>query len=196
MKNHIQELLERIKALEQELTEEIQRKEKEFAYQIKNRKVIFSSEAKRRHRQLMQSVRRFLYESRLLVIITAPVIWACLLPAVLLDIFITIYHAVCFPIYGIPKVRRRDYIVIDRHALRYLNIIEKLNCAYCGYVNGLIAYTREIAARTEQYWCPIKHARRTAAIHGRYHKFVEYGDAEGYRRRLAEIRRDFEDLKA
>ena len=41
-------------------------------------------------------------------------------------------------------------MVIDRYALSYLNVIEKLNCVYCEYVNGLIAYVQEIAARTEQ----------------------------------------------
>jgi len=39
------------------------------------------------------------------------------------------------------------------------------------YENGLAGYFREIAARTEQYWCPIKHARRIKAAHGRYPRF-------------------------
>ncbi|MDZ7641763.1 MAG: hypothetical protein U5J62_07065 [Desulfurivibrio sp.] len=194
MSNRIEELLKRLKELEQELSAEIQRKEEEFSYHIKGRRVIFAREARRRHRLMVKSLRRFLYESRLLVILTAPVVWSCLLPALLLDLFITVYQASCFPVYGIPKVKRGDYIVIDRHALSYLNPVEKLNCLYCGYVNGLIAYTREIAARTEQYWCPIKHARMTKEVHHRYHKFMEYGDAESYRRLVEKIRRDFADL--
>jgi hypothetical protein len=194
MENRIQELIEKIKGLEKELSEEIQKKEEEFTYQIKGRRIIFSREVRQRHRLLVMTIRRFLRQSSLLAILTAPVIWACLLPAVLLDLFVSIYHAICFPVYGIPKVKRGDYIVIDRHALGYLNAIEKLNCVYCGYVNGLLGYSREIAARTEQYWCPIKHARKVAAIHGRYRRFLEYGDAENYRRRVEKIRRDFSDL--
>lgn len=194
MENRIQELIEKIKGLEKELTEEIQQREEEFAYKIKGRRVIFSREVRQRHRLLAMTIRRFLRQSSLLAILTAPVIWACLLPAVLLDLFVSIYHAICFPVYGIPKVKRGDYIVIDRHALGYLNAIEKLNCLYCGYVNGLLGYSREIAARTEQYWCPIKHARKVAAIHSRYRRFLEYGDAENYRRRVEKIRRDFRDL--
>jgi hypothetical protein len=85
--------------------------------------------------------------------------------------------------------------VIDRYALNYLNAMEKLNCVYCGYVNGLIAYVQEIAARTEQYWCPIKHARKIGSIHSRYNKFFEYGDGNEYRKKIETIRRDFEDLK-
>ncbi len=84
---------------------------------------------------------------------------------------------------------------MDRHALGYLNIIEKINCVYCGYFNGLMAYIQEVAARTEQYWCPIKHARRVGYTHNRYKYFFDYGDGEGYRKKLEEVRRDFADLK-
>ena len=62
-----------------------------------------------------------------------------------------------------------------------LNVIEKLNCLYCSYFNGLMGYISEIAARTEQYWCPIRHASRLKSIHSRYQNFVEYGDSGTYR---------------
>jgi len=194
MDNHLQELLNKIKKLENELTNEIQKKEEEFFYRIRGRRVYFEEEAKRSHRLLAVTVRRYLRESPLPHLLTAPVIWFNLLPALFMDLTATCYQMVCFPIYGIPKVKRREHLVIDRHALRYLNLIEKINCVYCGYFNGVISYTQEIAARTEQYWCPIKHARRLTRLHSRYHKFFEYGDAERYRRQLDKIRRDFADL--
>ena len=194
MDNHLQELIERIKKLEEELSREIQKKEEEFFYKIRGRRIYFEAEAKRRHRQLAQTLRRYLHETAFLTLLTAPVIWSCLLPALFMDLAATIYQTICFPVYGIPRVKRREHVVIDRHALRYLNPIEKLNCIYCGYVNGLLSYIQEIAARTEQYWCPIKHARKIARLHSRYHKFFEYGDAESYRRELERIRRDFKDL--
>ena len=65
---------------------------------------------------------------------------------------------------------------------------------YCGYFNGLISYVQEIAARTEQYWCPIKHARKISTIHSRYKFFFEYGDGEEYKKNLEEIRQKFHDL--
>jgi len=129
------------------------------------------------------------------VLLTTPFIWFCLLPIVLLDLVLTIYQAVCFPIYGIPKVRRRDFVLLDRRRLAYLNLIEKLNCEYCSYANGIFAYATEIAARTEQYWCPIKHALRMKGVHSRYQHFFDYGDAEGYRTRIEQVRRDFKDLE-
>jgi hypothetical protein len=149
---------------------------------------IFEEEILRRHRELKTRLSAYLLAARPLVVITAPVIYSVIVPLVLLDLFVTVYQAVCFPVYGIPKVRRRDYLVFDRHHLAYLNALEKLNCAYCAYANGLIAYVREIASRTEEYWCPIKHARRLIGAHAYCATFEDYGDAEGYRRRLEELR--------
>ena len=111
-------------------------------------------------------------------------VYAVFFPLVLLDLFVMAYQFVCFPLYGIPRVRRRDYLVFDRAHLAYLNALKKLNCAYCSYGNGLAAYVREVVARTEQYWCPIKHARRLLQAHPLYGGFVDYGDGEGYRREL------------
>lgn len=99
----------------------------------------------------------------------------------MLDLFVSTYQFICFPVYGIPKVRRSNYMVFDRYHLAYLNMLEKLNCSYCSYGNGVIAYAREIASRTEQYWCPIKHARRLIGAHPRYALFADYGSAEGFR---------------
>jgi len=107
---------------------------------------------------------------------------------------VSVYHSICFRIYGIPRVKRSDYIVVDHQSLAYLNWIEKLNCIYCSYFNGLIAWVQEIGARSEQYWCPIKHARKLSAIHGRYHKFLTYGDSQDFQQRYEQIRRDFDDL--
>jgi hypothetical protein len=195
VQDKIADLLEKIKKLEDELLVEVQKKEDEFFYKIEQKKIRFRGEIRQQHKLLVKKIRHYLRDAALLNILTAPVIYAVLIPGALIDLVITIYQAICFPIYGIPKVRRKDYIVIDRHYLSYLNAIEKLNCVYCGYFNGLMAYVREIAGRTEQYWCPIKHARRLASVHSRYRKFFEYGDGKTYRNDLARVRRDFNDLK-
>ncbi len=54
-----------------------------------------------------------------------------------------------------------------------------------------MAFGREIAARTEQYWCPIKHARRIKEAHKRYPRFFEYGDAESCQKGLERLRRQY-----
>lgn len=195
MDERLEEILAKIRRLENELILEIQKKEKDFLYEIRQKKILFTQEAKKQQKLLVKKIRHYLFDASLLNIITAPVVWFCLVPAVLMDLVLSVYQAICFPIYGIPKVQRSEFIVIDRHYLRYLNAIEKLNCVYCGYFNGVIGYAQEVGARTEQYWCPIKHARKVKFIHRRYKKFFDYGDGPGYRDKIDEVRKSFEDLK-
>jgi len=192
---NLQDIIGQIKNLEKELHAELQKKQEEFFYNIQGKKVRFEEAARRRHKALMTHVPVYLLHARFRNLLTIPFVWACFPPALLMDLVVSFYQFICFPIYEIPKVRRSDYIVIDRHSLAYLNLIEKINCVYCGYFNGLIAYTQEIAARTEQYWCPIKHARRMANLHSRYKNYLEYGDASGYKNDFDNIRNSFNDLK-
>jgi hypothetical protein len=120
--------------------------------------------------------------------LTAPVIYSMLLPMALLDAWASVFQAICFRAWGVQRVRRGDYFAIDRHRLSYLNHLEKLNCSFCSYANGVLGYVREIAARTEQYWCPIKHAGEVRDAHDRYGAFARYGDARGYRGELPRLR--------
>ena len=148
-----------------------------------------------RHRALRVSLPAFLASPRPLFILTAPVIYALILPVVLLDLFVAIHQAICFPVYGIDKVRRGDHVVIDRHQPACLNGLQKLNCICCGYANGVLALAREVAARTAQYWCPIKHARRVADPHALYGNFTDFGDAEGFRARQSALRSDLRRVR-
>lgn len=193
--NRIQHLMEQIRTLETELASELHRKEKDFYYRIRGAKVIFDPATARQHKSQLRHLFRFLMSASILNILTAPIIWACLIPIAFLDVMVSIYQAICFRVYGIPRVKRSDYVVFDHQFLSYLNLVEKINCLYCSYANGLIAYAQEIAARTEQYWCPIKHARRMLTMHSRYHRFFDYGDVSSYRKDVEQVRRDFMDLK-
>jgi hypothetical protein len=130
----------------------------------------------------------------MMVILSSPLIYACLLPFLLLDAAVAIYQLVCFPIYGIPKVRRKDYLVFDRGKLAYLNTIEKVGCIYCSYANGLLSLVTEIAARSEQHFCPIKHAHPLANVHSRYSTFLPYGNARAYREQSDAVARAYDDL--
>jgi len=178
MDNVIAELSGKIRELEARLDAEMAIRRAELRIGLEHGRVAFEKELLRRHRELKTALSTYLWNARPLVILTAPFIYALIVPLLLLDLFVSVYQAVCFPVYGIGKVARGDYFAFDRHHLAYLNALEKLNCAYCSYANGLIAYVREIAARTEQYWCPIKHARRVAGLHPLYLQFDDYGDAE------------------
>jgi len=194
--NKLQDIIEEIKRLEKQLLVGFQKKEEEYFYRIKGQKVYFEEETKKLHKTLATKLYVYLLNASFLNILTAPIIWFCIFPALFMDFVVTTYQFICFKVYGIPRVKRKDYIVIDRQSLSYLNPIEKLNCVYCGYFNGLMAFTQEIAARTEQYWCPIKHARKLRSIHSRYFKFMEYGNHQAYQEKLEEIRRDFKDIES
>lgn len=195
MTPQISDLLEKIAELEDMLEAEFARRRTELRIRLERGRVVFEQEVLRRHREFRTGLVRYILSARPLVVLTAPVIYSVVVPLALLDLLVTLYQAVCFPVYGIAKVRRADHLVFDRHHLAYLNSIEKLNCIYCAYANGLIGYVREIAGRTEQYWCPIKHARRTIGSHAYYARFSDYGDAEAYRISLERFRDELGDAE-
>jgi hypothetical protein len=147
-------------------------------------------------RMFKTSLWRHIRNARPLVLLSVPLIYALVVPLILLDLSVAIYQSVCFPIYGIPKVRRRDYLIFDRGRLAYLNAIEKVGCVYCSYANGLLAYIAEIAGRTEQYFCPIKHADPVVQPHSRYPQFLPYGDARAYRSRSKAVFGAYRDIAA
>jgi len=184
-----QTLLGKIKALEEELETEMAQRRAVLQVTAHNGRIAFSRAVHRHHREFKVRLSHYVLGARPLVLVTAPIIYLAIVPFVALDLCVTLYQAVCFPVYGICSVRRADYLVFDRAQLGYLNLLEKLNCCYCSYANGLIAYVREIASRTEQYWCPIKHAQRILTAHGHYQNFLDFGDAEGYRTQLAAVRK-------
>lgn len=188
-------ILERLQTLQAELDSEIDRvlteKAESFRYTLERGKVRFEAGIKALQHRQKTGIWIYLLEAKLAHVLTAPVIYSLIVPITLLDTGISVYQHICFRVYGIPLVKRSDFLAIDHQYLAYLNSIEKLNCMYCGYANGVIAYSREIAARTEQFWCPIKHARRTRDLHSHTTAFADYGDADGYKQALDKIRADW-----
>ena len=193
MTQRMQELASEIVRLQGELDREIEARRKTLGWNIKKGMVVFERGIAIEHRRLRMGIATFLTRSPMAAVLSAPAIYSVIVPLLLIDLWASLYQAICFPIYRIPQVRRSQYIVIDRQHLAYLNWIEAFNCVYCGYGNGVLAYVREIAGRTEQYWCPIKHALKVIDPHQRYYEFLEYGDADGYRARLEQFR---EELRA
>ena len=174
----------RLAALRRGLAREMRAQRRRWRYRVRRGRVEFEADVRDLHVRFRQSLPAYLIGASPWSLLTAPVVYSLVVPFVLLDLWVTVYQWICFPLYGIQRVPRRPYFRLDRHKLQYLNAIEKANCTYCTYANGLLAYVREVAARTEQYWCPIKHARPIPAPHDRYHHFFDYGDAASYRRDL------------
>jgi len=187
MNARIDQLLQQIRQLEEELKAELSQRSQVIGFTIKGRRVKFERSIKQAHKKLKYSLWRWL-GIRPVNIITMPIIYAMIVPLLLIDLLVSFYQYSCFPIYRIKLVKRRDYIVFDRHHLSYLNSIERWHCVYCAYGNGVVGYIREILARTEQYFCPIKHANKLLGTHDRYQSFLDYGDADNYHQRLEEFR--------
>ena len=188
MNDRIQQLLAQITTLEDELRTALNEQQSSIFFQIKGKRVEFEQSIKETHRRLKRNFFRWLITDRPQNLITGPIIYSMIVPLLITDLFITFYQLTCFPIYGIKKVKRSDYIIFDRQQLNYLNFIEKFHCTYCAYGTGMIAYISEIVARTEQYFCPIKHARKILGTHSRYAHFLEYGEADNYEAKLEAIR--------
>jgi hypothetical protein len=194
MNPKISELLARIQQMELEIEQEMKRKRAELRADFEETRVRFEHEVLEQQRRFKTGLLKYMLSADLRTALTAPIIYAVFFPMVLLDFSVTVYQHICFRAYGIARVKRSDYFVYDRAHLAYLNLLEKINCAYCSYGNGLMAYAREIVARTEQYWCPIKHARKVMAAHPYYTGFVDFGDAESYKQELERLRTQLAEI--
>ena len=188
MNDRIRHLMDQMASIEEDLRVALQEQEANALFQIKGKRIEFEESIRQAHRKLKIGFFRWLVAYRPQNLITGPIIYGMIVPMAILDFFISFYQAACFPIYGIAKVTRADYFVYDRRHLEYLNFIEKFHCTYCAYGNGLVAYATEILARTEEYFCPIKHARKILGSHAHYSRFLEYGDAVDYEARLEKFR--------
>jgi len=191
----ISELLARIQHIESEIELEMKLKRAELKADFDETRVRFEREVLEQQRRFKTGAIAYLFTANWLSVLTAPVIYALLFPILLLDLSITVYQHICFRAYGLARVKRGSYFVYDRTHLAYLNLIEKINCAYCSYGNGVMAYGREVVARTEQYWCPIKHARKIMAAHPYYTGFVDFGNAQSYKDELENLRSELTKLK-
>jgi len=197
--NTLDELIARLRAAEQDLQQELdhllEEQRAQFQYRLDRGRVVFEQNMRRWQKQYKTGLWGYILRAPLPIILSSPLIYAMIVPLALLDASVTLMQHVCFRIWGVPLVSRREYLVIDRHHLAYLNPLEKLNCVYCGYANGLMAYCREVTARTEQFWCPIKHARRTLDAHQRASRYLDYGDAEAWRSELKKVREEWSPRK-
>lgn len=192
MSDKIREMMEEIESMKEKLREELVEHEKHINYEIKNGYITFEKEVLEKQKENMKNLLLWFGEIPLLHLLTAPIIYGMIIPAVFLDITLFIYQKVVYRIYKFESIKRSEYIVFDRQYLGYLNAIEKFNCLYCSYFNGLMHYASAIISRTELYFCPIKHAKKIAYDHEYYDLFLSYGNGEKYQENLKKLREDME----
>lgn len=188
MNDKIREIIDEIEAMKIKLGEEIDKQESHISYEIQNGYVRFEKEVLDRQRENMKNLLSWLREVPLLHFLTAPLIYAMVIPAIIFDVVLFVYQQIAFRVFKFQFIKRSDYLHFDHHYLGYLNPIEKLNCLYCSYFNGLMLYASAIAGRTELYFCPIKHAKKVVSEHKYYKEFLFYGDENDYQEKLKELR--------
>ena len=188
MNNRIHQILDQISALENELHMAIEQEGGRLRYRIEGKRITFEHAIREAHLKARTGIFHWFLTVRPQNYLTAPIIYGMIFPLVLFDLCISFYQMTCFPIYGVARVRRANYIMLDHQHLAYLNIIEKVDCMYCSYAVGLLGYAQEITARTEQYFCPIKHARKMLNANARYEHFLDYGEADNFHDKLEEFR--------
>jgi hypothetical protein len=193
MYTDISRLLDEMHDIQEQLERRFDSARETFRYSVENGRVRISREVQELQRRYRISSLRYLLGTRLASVLTVPIIYSMLLPLLLVDLSFSLFQHTCLRAYGVPLVTRRRYMVNDRHKLAYLNSIEKVNCTYCGYANGVMAYAREIVSRTEQHWCPIRHARHVPDAHKRYPRFFPYGDAASWHEKLQDKRQELVD---
>jgi hypothetical protein len=104
---------------------ELNRAREQWRYRVDAGRIWFERDVHLAHKRLKQSIPRFIRESSPLNILTAPIIYAMVVPIALIDASFSLYQVLCFPLYGISHVPRSRYIVaLDRRHLAYLNAIE------------------------------------------------------------------------
>ena len=181
MKSKISQILGKIENLKNDLYKEYEKLAHHYDFFVKNKKVVFADKIKIFHKSKKVNLFKYIFTADVKNILSIPFIYAMIIPWIILDLFLTIYQYTALPLYWIPRVYRKDYFIYDRRFLKYLNLLQKINCLYCAYINGLFAYAREIWGRTEQYWCPIKHAVNNENEHKYFKDFADFWDSEWFK---------------
>ncbi|MEO8806703.1 MAG: hypothetical protein ABI433_11520 [Burkholderiaceae bacterium] len=122
MNDRISHILAQMAALEDELRSAVHDQSRMF-FRINGKRMQFERSVEAAHRRLKKNFLRWLVTARPQNLITGPLIYGMAIPLLMLDACVSFYQWTCFPVYGIVKVRRRDYLVFDRRHLGYLNFI-------------------------------------------------------------------------
>lgn len=94
------------------------------------------------------------------------------LPAVaLIDLVAAFSNNIIFPLVGISKIKRKDYVrPFSRIKLLEASIWYKIGCVYCSYANGVAYYFQLTTMKLEFLYCPWKQKDKTKISHHRFFK--------------------------
>lgn len=55
-----------------------------------------------------------------------------------ISVVVFLYKIIFLPLLQLKKLSAKNYIILDRYDIPELSIFDRLNCLFCGYVNGII----------------------------------------------------------
>ncbi|MEQ8200586.1 MAG: hypothetical protein ABRQ24_04070 [Syntrophomonadaceae bacterium] len=194
MDSKIRQIQQKIDELEAALQHEYEFLAEKYGFSIHQKRIEFLHTFRERNKTFRIPAWKYAIPVNIRHVLSIPFIYMMVVPTIILDLFLTMYNWTALPLYRIPVVKRRDYIVYDRQFLDYLNWIQKINCVYCTYVNGVFAYAVELGGRTERYWCPIKAAKKRPARNNWYSDYADYGSPEQWLEKFNQLD-SFEKLK-
>lgn len=83
-------------------------------YELRKRKVWFSDEVRIEHARLQESLWAYIRGSRFFVALTSPYIYGCIIPFMILDLFITLYRDFRFRFMGYRRCGGRTTSSLTR----------------------------------------------------------------------------------
>ena len=107
MNPSIEALQNRIRLLEDQIESEVQRRRESLHADFENTRIRFEREVIAAQKRFKAGLLSYVWHSSLLTILTAPIIYAGIVPLLLMDLFVTVYQAVCFPVYGALSIASR-----------------------------------------------------------------------------------------
>src|SRR5665811_523219 len=121
MADEIDNLLVELRALERTIEGKLEARRRAFNTHMRDGRVVFERSVIEHHRRFKTRLTTFLRNSPLIFYVTAPVIYALIVPFAFLDGAVTLFQWICFPAWNLRPVLRAQYIHLDRHRLAYLN---------------------------------------------------------------------------
>ncbi|MFZ2189915.1 MAG: hypothetical protein WAV48_03990, partial [Candidatus Magasanikiibacteriota bacterium] len=120
MNQSIKQIVDKINSLNKQLSDKYNQLAEKYGFYFSGRKVVFLKEIKRINKSFKIPVWKYVVPQNIRHLLSMPFIYMMIIPAFILDFFLTLYHMVAFPLFHIPKVNRKDFIVYDRQFLDYL----------------------------------------------------------------------------
>ena len=89
-------------------------------------------------------------------IIVLPFAVVFLVPLVVFDISLSLFHRIVFGICKMKKVNRKTHFKVDQMKIAQLSKMQRFFAIYILYLRGIMNFGAKIAQECEYYWCQVR----------------------------------------